>query len=412
MVQCGQGAVVTGQPRRVAVLGATGSIGRQTLEVAAAHPDRLRVVALAASASAAEVVAAARRHAVEAVALADPAAASAAEELLRRGDGRGAPRPAVLAGPEGVCELAAWPTADVVVAAISGVAGLLPALAAVRAGRRVALANKEALVAAGPLLLRAAAASGAELVPVDSEHSAIWQALRGHDPSAVRRLVLTASGGPFRGRSRDEIEAAAPEAALRHPNWRMGPRITVDSATLMNKGFEVIEAHHLFGLPAEPGRIAVVVHPESIVHSLVEFVDGTLLGQFSLPDMRLPIQYALSHPERWGVEGLGARPLDLAGVGRLTFEEPDRAAFPCLDLAYAAAAAGGTAPAVLNAADEAAVARFLRGGLRFGDVPRLIASVVGEHRVMARPDIEDVLAADAWARRRAAEWQPAAVGGR
>jgi 1-deoxy-D-xylulose-5-phosphate reductoisomerase len=383
-----------GAPRRIAVLGCTGSIGRDALDLAARHPDRLRVVTLACNRDADGLLAAAKRFRPEAVAAADPWAAGL---LATRLGGSGIRVVSVV-------EAAAWPTVDVTLVAISGVAGLRPAMAAAEAGKRLALANKESLVAAGAALLRRARHSGSEVLPVDSEHAALFAALQGVRRGSLRRLWLTASGGPLRGCAADEVAAATPERALRHPTWPgMGRRITVDTATLLNKGLEVIEAHHLFRADAD--AIGVVVHPQSVVHAIVELADGSLLMQASRPDMRLPIAFALAYPERWAPPEPAIPP---TGLPDLQFQAPDREAFPCLDLAYAALRAGGTAPAVLNGADEVAVARFLAGEFPLGHIPRLLEAVLGQHRPGAgEPDLDEALAADAWARERAAAWRPA-----
>jgi len=380
--------------KRVVVLGSTGSIGEQTLEVVARFPERFRVVALAAGRSVAKLAAQVERFRPELVSVGDSAGAAELRAALG-----GAPVE-ILHGDAGL-EAAALRDADVVVAGLVGAVGLRPTLAALRAGRRVALANKEVLVMAGALALREAARSGAELLPVDSEHSAIFQALAGQRREDVARVVLTASGGPFRTWSAERIAGASREEALRHPNWSMGPKITIDSATLMNKGLEVIEARWLFDLP--PEQVGVVVHPESIVHSLVEYVDGSVLAQLGLPDMRAPIALALAWPERLP---LALPRLDLAALGRLHFEEPDLARFPCLSLAYAALRGGEAAPAALNAANEVSVAAFLAGEVPLPAIAATNAAVLD--RFVARPaaplrDLEDVLAVDAWARRAARE---------
>jgi 1-deoxy-D-xylulose-5-phosphate reductoisomerase len=340
--------------KRIALLGATGSIGRQALDVVGSLPD-IQVVALAAGSADRDLCGLARRHGVETIALADPAAAARAR--------------AAFAGRvvDGVAGLAAEVDADLVLNACVGVAGLAATLEALEAGIDVALANKESLVAGGPLVLAAAARSGAALIPVDSEHSALHQLLEGQRAGTVDKLVLTASGGPFRGRSRAQLAEVTVEEALDHPTWAMGGKITIDSATLMNKGLEVIEAHHLFGTPYE--RIDVVVHPQSIVHSYVQLCDGATLAHLGHPDMRVPISYALHHPERVEVP---LRALDLAEVGALTFEPVDTEAFPCLPLARQAAATGGTAPCILNAANEVAVHAFLSGRLGFLGIPAVI----------------------------------------
>ncbi len=348
--------------KRLIILGSTGSIGTQAVEVVQRHRDRFAVVGLAANS----------RFDLLARQIAEfrPAMVCAGGDHDRDGWRLAARRckAAVVFGPEGLVRLAALRGAGLVINALVGAAGLEPTLAAVQAGHDVALANKETLVAGGELVMRAVRAHGVRLLPIDSEHAALHQCLDGRDPSTVRRLVLTASGGPFRGLARHSLRAVTARRALRHPTWNMGQKVTIDSATLMNKGLEMIEAHHLFGVP--PSRISVVVHPESIVHSLVEFSDGSLLAQLSAPDMRLPIQYALTWPER--LPSL-APPCDLAAVGRLTFHRPDRDTFACLDLAYRAITAGGTAPAVMNAANEEAVRAFLEGRIGFLDIPRLIS---------------------------------------
>ena len=305
----------------------------------------------------------------------------------------------LLCGPEAVHALAAAPDVDVVLSAVVGAAGLGGTWAALEAGKTVALANKETLVVGGPLVLELAAKRGAKLLPVDSEHSAIFQALTGHTADDVARVVLTASGGPFRGKSSRELEAVTPAQALKHPTWQMGPKISVDSATLMNKAMEVIEARWLFDLPAE--KIDVIVHPESIVHSFVEFADGSVLAQLSPPDMRLPIQLALLHPQR--VPGPAAR-LDWRSLRVLNFETPDRDTFPALGLGFEVAAKGGTCGAVLNAANEAAVARFLAGSLAFLDIARCCRAVLDSHDFDPRPTLERLLALDAWARQEVARW--------
>jgi 1-deoxy-D-xylulose-5-phosphate reductoisomerase len=286
-----------------------------------------------------------------------------------------------------------------VVGGIAGVAGLRPLWRALNAGKHVAVANKEPLVAAGELLMAKVREQGVHFLPIDSEHSALFQCLRGEDPRHIARLWLTASGGPFRTLSWEELETVTVEQALQHPTWRMGPKVTIDSATLMNKGLEVIEAHWLFGVPVE--RIHILIHPQSTVHSLVEFVDGSLIAQMDRPDMRNPIQFALTYPERWPT----SRPrLDLTQLRTLTFEPPDFDRFPCPLLAYEAARIGGTMPAVLNAANEVAVARFLSGEMRFTDIPRLVEAVMAQHHPQPVRDLETVLAADAWARRIAQGW--------
>ena len=373
--------------RNVSILGSTGSIGRQALEVVEALQGRVRVVGLGARRDASTLAEQALRWNPEAVALAEP---DAAAEFRERAAGW---RGELLVGPRALEELARWPSADVVLVAVVGVAGLLPSLAAIGAGKELALANKETLVAAGELVRQRAQACGARIVPVDGEHSAIYQCLRAERRDQVSRIVLTASGGPFLRRSLESVEFATPEEALQHPTWRMGAKITVDSATLMNKALEVIEARWLFDLP--PERIEVVIHPQSVVHGLVEFVDGSSLAHLSRPDMRLFIQYALAGADRLP-PGFGR--LDWTVPHTLNFEPPDLRRFPCLGYAYEALAVGGTLPAVLNAANEVAVERFLEGEVRFGQIPRLVRTAMDLHEPRPRPTLEDILEADRWAR--------------
>jgi len=384
-----------GEARRIAILGSTGSIGEQTLDVVGRFPGRYRVVALAAGRNLDKLARQVQRFRPELVAVADT---DGARELASRLPPGG---PRIACGAEGLLEVATH-SADLVVSALVGAVGLEPTLAAIRAGCDVALANKEVLVMAGALVLREVRTHGVQLLPVDSEHSAIFQALAGQRPEDVARLVLTASGGPFRTWSEREIAAASVEQALRHPNWDMGPKITIDSATLMNKGLEVIEARWLFDVP--PERVDVLVHPQSIVHSLVEFVDGSVLAQLGLPDMRVPIAVALAHPARLPLE---LDRLDLAAIGELHFEVPDRKRFPCLDLAYQALAASEAAPAVLNAANEVSVAAFLAGRIRFPAIAATNAAVLEAHAAQrgraALRDLADAREADGWARAQAAE---------
>ena len=372
--------------RRVLILGSTGSIGEQALDVLA-RSDELEAVGLSAARNAERLVAQARAANVRAVALSDPqAAAAAAGELPGR---------RVLAGEEGIRELIAVTEPDMVLNAIVGTAGLGPTIVALTAGIDLALANKESLVVGGELVTALAEATQARILPVDSEHSALFQLLRGEGPGTAQRLILTASGGPLRGRT--DLEGVTREEALAHPTWDMGGRITIDSATLMNKGLEVIEAHHLFGLPYE--RIDVVVHPQSIVHSLVELNDGAQLAHLGLPDMRVPISYALHFPERADV---AVPTLDLAAVGELTFEPPDLDTFPCLRLARAAGAEGGTAPCVLNAADEVAVTAFLDGRLPFAGIGEVIEGALEAIEPQPVGHFEQLFDCDAAARHTAA----------
>lgn len=369
---------------RLVILGSTGSIGRQALEVADALSGEFRVVGLGARRDVDSLAAQARRYRPRAVALVDE---RAGPDLARAVP----PGTEVITGPDALRRLAAI-DGDIVLVAVVGIAGLLPTLEALRSGRDVALANKETLVAAGALVMREVARSGRMLRPVDSEHVAIAQCLRGEATTSVRRILLTASGGAFLRRPLEALERVTREEALRHPTWRMGAKITVDSATLMNKGFEVIEAHWLFGLRAE--QIEVILHPQSVVHSLVEFVDGSVKAQLAPPDMRLVIAHALTAP--------GRRPFPAPAVEwdrlQLTFERPDPARYPCLDLAYAALRSGGTTPAVLNAANEVAVEQFLAGAMRFPDIARAVGRTMDAHRPVGDPSLEEILAADAWAR--------------
>lgn len=372
--------------RRIVVLGSTGSIGVQALEVAAASPE-LEVVGLSAASRWEELVAQARAAGARRIALADPAAAERARSAW---DGE------VLEGPEGLTELVAGSGADMVLNALVGSAGLAPTVTTLAEGIDLALANKESLVVGGELVMSLAEGSGARLIPVDSEHSAIAQLVEAEQaqrPGSIERLVLTASGGPFRGRSRDELERVTVEEALRHPTWEMGGKITIDSATLFNKGLELIEAHHLFTMPYE--RIDVVVHPQSIVHSCVTLSDGALLAHLGHPDMKVPIAYALLSPDR---SLPGHRPLDLAEVGRLDFEPVDEEAFPAVSIARSAGAAGGTAPAVMNAANEIAVAAFLDGRLPFARITSLVAEVLDEVATGPATSFDALVEADRRAR--------------
>jgi 1-deoxy-D-xylulose-5-phosphate reductoisomerase len=374
--------------KRVVVLGSTGSIGTQVLEVAEAHPSRVRVVALAAGHNVGLLAQQVKQFRPLHVSVAREEDAQRLREMAGETE--------VHAGAAGLLAVATTP-ADLVIGGLVGSAGLEPVLAALRAGTDLALANKEVLVMAGPLVLREAERSGARVLPLDSEHVAIHQALAGHRRAGVRKLWLTASGGPFRGWAPERIRKATPEQALNHPNWSMGPKISVDSATLMNKGFEVIEARWLFDL--QPERIEVLIHPESVVHSLVEFRDGGWLAQLSVPDMRIPIAYILGMPDR--LELPSVRPLDLAEYGAFHFEAPDPARFPALRLAADAARAGGTAPAVLNAADEVAVRAFLERRIPFPAIVETAAEVLEAEPVRPATDLAEIRAADHDARARA-----------
>lgn len=369
--------------KRLAILGSTGSIGTHTLDVVASHPDQFEVTALAAGNNVELLQEQVRRFRPRFVAVAGEAAA---RTLARR---LGSDGVEVGWGTDGVCCAGADTGADMVVSAIVGGAGLVPTMAALRAGKGLALANKETLVMAGELVTAEARARGIRILPVDSEHSAIFQCLENQDASKVRRLVLTASGGPFRTRPLEAFATITPEDALRHPTWAMGKKITIDSATLVNKGLEVIEAQWLFGMPVD--QVDVIVHPQSVIHSMVEYVDGSVLAQLGVPDMRLPIQYALTYPERCACP---AARLSLEEVGGLTFEAVDRRKFPCLDLVYEAARGGGSWPAVLNAANEVAVRWFLERRVGFDEIPTIIRKTLDANPHLAIRSVEDVLEVD------------------
>jgi 1-deoxy-D-xylulose-5-phosphate reductoisomerase len=372
-------------PKRVVLLGSTGSIGQQTLEVIRQQADRLEVVGLAAGRQVEQLAQQANEFGADACIVESDRFGDL--QHLSSGPGR------LLAGPDGLLEMAQDPRADLVVAAVSGVAGLPPIIAALESGKDVAFANKEPLVAAGDMVTSTARRVAAELIPIDSEVSAVFQALKGEDRDCVEKLILTASGGPLANASADEMQQVTPQDALAHPTWRMGPKVTIDSATLANKGFEVFELHWLFGVPF--GDIEVVVHHQSVLHSAIQFCDGSIIGQLGTPDMRTAIQYALLHPER--------RPnrfprLDLAEMGALTFARPDPRRFPCLRLAYEAGRAGQTCPAVLNGADEEAVQLFLSGRIGFLDIPRAIEHALEAHAPTEPTSLADIMLADNWAR--------------
>jgi 1-deoxy-D-xylulose-5-phosphate reductoisomerase len=382
------------RPKRIALLGSTGSIGQQTLDVVRCFPEQFQIVALAARSNVSLLAQQAQEFHPSLVAcFADtPALERAARAAF----------PEVAAGEQGLLAAATHPDADIVVAATSGLVGMQPTLAAIGAGKTIALANKETLVMAGHLVMQAAARSQVAILPVDSEHSAIWQCLRGERHGEVQCLILTASGGPFRRSTLAQLRSVTVEQALAHPTWRMGPKVTIDSATLMNKGLEVLEAHWLFDIPYE--RIAVIVHPQSIIHSMVEFVDGSLKMQASLPSMHLPILDALSYPERLPSGGTGlVRELLWPDVGRLDFEELDLTRFPCFRLALEAAKRGGTYPCVLVGADEEAVALFLAGKIGLFGIAELIEAVLERHQSVGQPDVPALLAVVDWARRTAHE---------
>ena len=379
--------------KNVVVLGSTGSIGTSTVKVAEDLPDRIRLIALAAGNNAELLIEQTRKHRPVAVCINDPGKANELRGTL-------GVNCQVYSGAEGLLKLATHPDADIVLIAIVGTAGLQPALAAIRAGKDIAVASKEILVMAGETVMSEARKHGVRVLAVDSEHSAIFQCLDGKPTSSVRKLLLTASGGPFRDKTawpKEKFSEITVERALKHPSWVMGRKITIDSATLFNKGLEMIEARWLFDI--EMARVGVVVHPQSIVHSMVEFVDGSLLAQLSTPDMCLPIQYALTYPDRAASERVQT---DFPKVGTLTFEEPDVDRFPALELARRAGEVGGTLPAVLNAANEIAVEAFVNRKLNFPQITETVRRVMAAHQVVAHPSLEQILAADAWARQEAA----------
>lgn len=379
--------------KQIAILGSTGSIGCNTLRVVEAFKNEFRVAALGAGSNVELLAEQVEQFRPRVVSVSDEASADQfRHELKKRGVVEG---PKISIGVEGLSEVATVDEAEIVIGAVVGALGLLPTYRALELGRRVALANKETLVVAGELMTKAAEKSGAELLPVDSEHNALHQCLRGEKRHELKRLVLTASGGPFRTASREDIEQATPAQALKHPTWRMGAKITIDSATLMNKGLEVIEAHWLFNCTAD--EIDIVVHPQSVVHSMIELVDGSIIAQLGVTDMRHAIQYALTYPDRRPAQ---LPPLDLATLSKLEFFPPDTEKFPCVRLAYEALRAGGTMPAVLNAANEIAVAAFLDEKIKFGDIPRLIGAVCTAHTLQPASSLDAVLAADKWSR----EW--------
>ena len=374
------------EPRKIAILGSTGSIGVNTLDVVAQFPEKIDVVALAAGKNWKRLVEQAKQFRPKIVSVAEEADAARIQDALP-------PETRVLSSEEGLREVAAGAGASLVVSALVGATGLPPTLAAIDVGASIALANKEVLVMAGALVTSRVSAREVELLPVDSEHAGVAQALADRPQSQVERIVLTASGGPFRNHSIEAMKNVSLEEALNHPNWKMGPKITIDSASMMNKGLEIIEARWLFGL--EPEQVDVLVHPQSIIHAMVEFVDGSFVAQMSMPDMRIPIAQAIFSPERLSIE---APKLDLAQVGSLTFEAPDTERFPCLAYAKDALREGGTAPAVLNAANEVAVASFLSGASQFMDIPDVVGATLAAHENMEADDLGTILEADRWAR--------------
>jgi 1-deoxy-D-xylulose-5-phosphate reductoisomerase len=379
--------------KRIAILGSTGSIGRSALSVVDAHPDRLRIVALAARGNVERFADQVARYEPEMIAMASPEALDDVRRALRH---RSAAEPSHASGAEGLIAVATHPAVDVVLCASSGTAALDAVLAAIRAGKTIALANKEVLVMAGAVVMEAAKQHGVAVLPVDSEHNAIHQCLHGRSPQDVARLILTASGGPFRSLPCEALRGVTAADALQHPTWKMGPKITIDSATLMNKGLEVIEAYWLFGIGAS--RIEVVVHPQSVVHSMVEMIDGSIIAQLGVTDMRLPIQYAFSYPDRWAAP---MPPLDLIRCGPLEFEVPDTTRFPCLRLAFRALEGDPGLAIVLNAANEVAVAAFLEGTLPFTGIPEVIGCAMDAHDLNGTTrirDLDDVRVIDEWAR--------------
>jgi 1-deoxy-D-xylulose-5-phosphate reductoisomerase len=377
--------------KRITILGSTGSIGTQTLDIVTDHLDQFQVVGLAAGNNVDTLIKQVRQFRPEIVAICNKAHFPILKEAAATLDYS----PTLLAGEEGIIEVARYGNAETVVTGIVGCAGLLPTIAAIEAGKNIALANKETLIAGGTVILPLVEKHGVKLLPADSEHSAIFQCLQGVPERGLRRIILTASGGAFRDYPTEKLSSVTVQDALKHPNWSMGRKITIDSATLMNKGLEVIEAHFLFGMDYD--AIDIVIHPQSIIHSLIEVQDTSVLAQLGWPDMRLPLLYALSYPERIYTNW---EPLDLVKAGSLTFREPDRIKYPCMDLAYAAGKTGGAMPAVLNAANEQAVALFLEEKIRFLDIPRSIETVCDRFttRNTTTPNLEDIIEADRWAR--------------
>ncbi|MDA8233805.1 MAG: 1-deoxy-D-xylulose-5-phosphate reductoisomerase [Clostridia bacterium] len=377
--------------KKISILGSTGSIGRQTLEVVEQFPHQLEVVGLAAGNNLDLLIQQVKRF--------RPLAISVMEESLlpqlREALAVEVPgyRTEIYCGLDGLVQIATMAEIEMVVTAVSGAVGLIPTIKAIEAGKNIALANKETLVVAGSLVSQLARKKQISIYPVDSEHSAIFQALEGNRREEVRKLILTASGGPFRGKSWAQLQEVTLEMALRHPRWEMGQKITIDSATLMNKGLEVIEAHWLFDIPFE--QIEVIIHPQSIIHSMVEYRDGSIIAQMGITDMRIPIQYALSYPQRWPNN---IPSLDFAVWRELTFDRPDLEAFPCLAYAFAAGRTGGTMPAVMNGANEAAVGLFLKGAISFTGITRLVEQVMNTHQVVHNPSLEEILSADKWSR--------------
>lgn len=388
--------------KAITLLGSTGSIGTQTLDIVEHNPDKFRLVGLAAGSNVALLAKQVMQFKPEIVAICDESKLAELREAITSLD----PQPILLAGEESITEVARYGDSEAVVTGIVGCAGLLPTLAAIKAGKDIALANKETLIAGGPVVLPLAKKHGVKLLPADSEHSAIFQCLQGVPDKGLRRILLTASGGAFRDWPIEDLPKVTMADAIKHPNWSMGRKITVDSATLMNKGLEVIEAHYLFGMDYD--NIDIVIHPQSIIHSLIELQDTSMLAQLGWPDMRLPLLYALSWPDRIYTDW---EPLDLVKAGDLTFREPDRAKYPCMDLAYAAGRAGGTMTAVLNAANEQAVALFLAEKIHYLEIPQVIEQVCDRHKadLTLTPGLDDILAVDQWARTAITELSAATV---
>ena len=382
--------------KAITLLGSTGSIGTQTLDIVAQYPDQFRIIGLAAHSNVTLLAQQIRQFRPQIVAICNPDHLPQLQAATADLD----PQPILLSGEAGVVEVARYGEAEAVVTGIVGCAGLLPTIAAIEAGKDIALANKETLIAGGPVVLPLVQKHGVKLLPADSEHSAIFQCLQGVPVGGLRRILLTASGGSFRDLSVEQLAHVTVADALKHPNWSMGQKITIDSATLMNKGLEVIEAHYLFGVDYD--QIDIVIHPQSIIHSLIELQDTSVLAQLGWADMRLPLLYALSYPERLATDW---QPLDLVKAGNLSFREPDHQKYPCMNLAYAAGRLGGTMPAVLNAANEQAVALFLDEKIRFLDIPRLIETVCDRHQAhhQTSPTLDDILELDRWARREVLE---------
>ncbi|MEW6001310.1 MAG: 1-deoxy-D-xylulose-5-phosphate reductoisomerase [Nitrospirota bacterium] len=380
--------------RRITILGSTGSIGRNALNIVSRYRDRFKVAVLTAGSNTELLEEQIKSFSPEVVAIADKTEAQKLKKRIKKY----IPSLRILAGDEGIAEAASYEGSDFVLSAIVGAAGLVPTILAIRSGKTIGLANKEALVMAGRIVTEESRKCGVKILPVDSEHSAIFQCIEGHKKPDIRRIILTASGGPFIGKGPRELDNIKPEDALKHPRWNMGRKITIDSATLMNKGLEVIEAHHLFALP--PQKIDVLIHPQSIVHSIVEFSDRSCIAQLSMPDMKGPIAYALSYPDR--LEDIIDR-LDLYSIGSLSFKKPDTKCFPCLSFAYIALDVKGTMPSVLNAANEIAVDAFLKGLIRFTDISVIIKKTMDNHVVMPDTDLDVIFEADRWARKKAKE---------